>query len=79
MEHLYYLLEENTDEMRDLVDKQSKRLKKHSLYLALKYCVKSNPCFFCPHNFEWRYVKEESNFSPKTGERKGMKFGVVKS
>jgi hypothetical protein len=78
MEHLYDLLEENTDEMRELVDRQSKRLKKNTLYLGLKYCVKSNPCFLCPHNFEWRYVKEDSHINPKTGQRKGMEFGVLK-
>jgi hypothetical protein len=78
IEHLYDLLEENTDEMRDLVDSQSKRLKKDTLYLGLKYCVKSNPCLLCPHNFEWRYVREESYINPKTGQRKGMAFGVIK-
>jgi len=78
VEQLYDLLEENKDEMQALVDSQSIKLKKHSIYLGLKYCVKSNPCFLCPHNFQWRYVREESNISPKDGERKGMKFNIIK-
>jgi deoxycytidylate deaminase len=60
IEILHSLYKEVHAEMEALVASQKVSHKQDAIFLAVKYCNKSNPCRHCPHNFEWRKIYMES-------------------